>query len=378
VIRFDWTKPRRAPNLGRMNRTRISLAALAGALASLISCGSDEEKSSAAAVAANPAIEGMVWLPSGKFMMGSDLNGMPYEGPAHFVELDGFYIDETEVTNAQFRKFVEETGYVTEAEKPMPEDQLQYVPPEVRAKAGVTPVPFGSMLFKKTDGPVPLNLPNAPWWDIDPFANWLHPDGFESSIEGKDDYPVVCVTRADALAYADWAGKRLPTEAEWEYAARGGLNSKKYEWGNTPLPAERNSKPEDWPCNIWQGNFPYDDWGTDGFAGLSPSKSYKPNGYGLFDMTGNVWEICNDGFKADYFALREKKNPQGPVDPETDQTGNVRYVMRGASWRIHRSYGPASQQGGAPVLEYRVTMRNHATNTDCSTNDVGFRCVKDR
>lgn len=357
-----------------MNRITSALISIPVVAFLLSSCGDDSGSVPAAADGPPPKIEGMVWIPPGKFMMGSDINGMPYEGPAHFVELDGFYIDETEVTNAEYREFVDATGYVTEAEKPMPEDQLQYVPPEIREKGDV---PFGSMVFKKTEGPVPLNLPNPPWWDIDPFANWRQPFGEGSSIEGKDDYPVVCLTWADAQAYAEWAGKRLPTEAEWERAARGGLSGKKYEWGNTPLPNDRNSNPEDWPCNIWQGDFPYNDLGTDGFAGLAPVKSYKPNGFGLYDMTGNVWELCNDGFSKSYYAMREKKNPQGPTRPEKDAAGNPMYVMRGASWRIHRSYGPSPQPGGKPVIEYRVSMRNHAS-ADSGTNDVGFRCVKDR
>lgn len=354
----------------------LSISAAAGLL---VSCGGDDEPASGESAAAEPSapsgpppnVEGMVWISGGTFSMGS-FGGMPYEAPVHQVSLDGFYMDETEVTNAQFREFVEATGFLTDAEEPMPEEMMQYLPPELRERDNV---PFGSMIFVKTEGPVPLTQPV--WWSIEPYANWRQPHGPESSIEGKDDHPVVCLTWDDCQAYAKWAGKRLPTEAEWEYAARGGLEGKRYEWGNSPLPGEKTSKPEDWPCNIWQGRFPYEDLGTDGYAGLSPVKSYPPNGYGLFDMTGNVWELCQDGFSDTYYKESPRNNPTGPAEPKADEAGNAMYVMRGASWRIHRSYGPTPQPNQRPVLEHRVSMRNHASS-DSATNDVGFRCVKDR
>jgi len=316
-------------------------------------------------------VEGMVWIPGGRFQMGS-YSGMPNEQPVHEVEVSGFYLDETEVTNAEFREFVEATGYVTMAERPLTEEQLAAIPPAQRPDG---PVRFGSIIFQKTDGPVPLN--SMAWWKMEFGANWRQPHGAGSDLEGKEHHPVVCVTYQDASAYAEWAGKRLPTEAEWEYAARGGLQGKKYEWGNAPLPGEKGSESSDWPCNIWQGKFPYEDWGTDGYAGTAPVKSYPPNGYGLHDMTGNVWEICEDWYDPNYYSRSPVKDPQGPPHSQGGQGGAPVKVMRGASWRIHRSYGPSPRPGAPPILEFRVATRNEAA-LDTATNDVGFRCARSR
>jgi formylglycine-generating enzyme required for sulfatase activity len=341
-------------------------------LTGLIGCSKNEPApASAETETAPPAIAGMVWIPGGSFLMGS-YSGMPNEQPAHEIELSGFYLDETEVTNAQFRKFVEATGYVTVAERPLSAAELAGIPEAQRPKNGAK---FGSILFQKTEGPVPLDQPV--WWRMDFEANWRQPGGAGTSLEGRENHPVVCVTWDDAAAYAKWAGKRLPTEAEWEYAARGGLEGCKYEWGNEPLPAEEGSQPSEWRCNIWQGYFPYKDLGTDGHAGLAPVKSYRPNGYGLFDMTGNVWELCQDFFGADFYAQSERRNPQGPPAASGTQSGSDVHVMRGASWRIHRSYGPSPRPGAPPILEFRVSTRNEAA-TDTATNDVGFRCAQDR
>lgn len=307
----------------------------------------------------------MVWIPGGTFMMGS-FSGQPNEQPVHRVKLDGFYMDQTEVTNAEFRKFVEATDYVTVAERiPKPED-FPGVPEEYL-------VP-GAVVMKKTDGPV--NLQNfGEWWEWKKDASWKHPEGPESDIEGKDEYPVVCIAWEDARAYAEWAGKRLPTEAEWEYAARGGEEGKRYEWGNSPLPSETNSKPSEWPANLWQGQLPYKDLAADGHAGPAPVKSYKPNSFGLYDMTGNVWEFCSDWYQEGYYNQSPEENPQGPEGP--DPRGEAMRVMRGSSWRVHRDH-PIMQTpaGPRPVLEFRVAARNHQT-PDTGSNDTGFRCVKD-
>lgn len=362
----EWTESNGQGKVPAMEK-RIGLGAAMVVL--LAGCGKEEPAPVEVKVKPEaPRIEGMVWVPGGKYLMGS-YSGMPNEQPAHEVDLDGFYLDETEVTNAQFQKFVDATGYVTLAERPMTAAELAQIPAEQRPKEAR----FGSILFQKTEGAVPLDQPV--WWRMEYEANWRQPGGPGSSVEGKDDHPVVCVTYGDAVAYAKWAGKRLPTEAEWEYAARGGLEGRKYEWGNDPLPPEEGSKPSDWRCNIWQGYFPYKDFGTDGHAGTGPVKSYQPNGFGLFDMTGNVWEICSDYFGADYYAASERKNPQGPSATSGAQTGVEVHVMRGASWRIHRSYGPSPAPGAPPILEFRVSTRNEAS-TDTATNDVGFRCAR--
>jgi len=337
----------------------------------LVSCNDEAEEapeSEAPAEEASsekPEVEGMVWIPGGSFMMGS-YSGQPNEAPVRRVKLDGFYMDETEVTNAEFRKFVEATGYETIAERtPNPED-FPGVPKELL-------VP-GAVVMRDVDGPV--DLTNFPaWWEWKAGANWKHPNGPETNIEGKDDYPVVCIAWADANAYAEWAGKRLPTEAEWEYAARGGLEGKRYEWGNDPLPNETNSKPKDWPGNLWQGDLPYNDLGTDGHKGLAPVKSYKPNGYGLYDMTGNVWEFCSDWYAEQYYNTGEADNPQGPPGPDPRAPEAMR-VMRGSSWRVHRDHPiMQTQSGPRPVLEFRVAARNHQT-PDTGSSDTGFRCVQ--
>jgi formylglycine-generating enzyme required for sulfatase activity len=369
------TPQRRQGDRMKSGRTKAAMFGLAVVGALLTACGPRPEETAQSPVEASPEppppVEGMVWIPGGRFLMGS-YSGMPNEQPVHEVALVGFYLDATEVTNAQFRRFVEATGYVTMAERPMTEAELSQIPPDRRPEG---PVRFGSILFQKTEGPVPLDQPV--WWKMEFEANWKQPAGPGSNLDGKDQHPVVCVTHEDAAAYAKWAGKRLPTEAEWEFAARGGLEGKKYEWGNAPLPAEKGSRPEDWPCNLWQGNFPYQDLGTDGYAGTSPVKSYRPNGYGLHDMTGNVWELCADFFAADAYATSEAVNPRGPSAPRGAQSGADVRVMRGASWRIHRSYGPSPAPGAPPILEYRVATRNEAA-ADTATNDVGFRCAKDR
>ena len=220
----------------------------------------------------------MVWIPGGTFGMGSD-EGQTDERPVHAVTLNGFWIDKTELTNEQFEKFVRATGYVTVAErKPDPKD-FPGVPVE-----NLVP---GSIVFNPPPGEVPLDNHYA-WWTYVPGANWRHPEGPESTIQGREKHPVVHVSWDDAVAYSKWAGKRLPTEAEWEFAARGGLAGQPYIWGKEQVPGGK------WQANIWQGRFPNENTLADGFRGAAPVASFPPNGYGLYDMAGNVWEWCAD------------------------------------------------------------------------------------
>ena len=230
--------------------------------------------------AADPRAD-MVWIAGGTFAMG-DATHHPEEGPPHRVTVRGFWIDRTEVTNRQFGRFVEATGYVTEAERPI----------DARAFPNARPEDLlpGGMVFHAIEGVDArmCGIGDLPWWTFTPGANWRHPEGPGSSIEGRADHPVVQVSYRDALAYCAWAGKRLPSEAEWEFAARGGLEGKAYVWGDEERPA---GKPM---CNHWQGAFPAKDTAEDGFHGTAPAGSFAPNGYGLVDMAGNVWEMTAD------------------------------------------------------------------------------------
>ena len=232
----------------------------------------------------------MRWVPGGEFTMGSDAPDVSrVEHPAHRVRVDGFWMDETDVTNAQFRAFVEATGYVTTAEKaPTLEEIMRAVPPGAppRRRKIWSPARWSS---RRRTTPCRWTTCSG-WWKWTPGADWRHPEGPGSSIDGKDDHPVVHVSWDDAAAYAKWAGKRLPTEAEWERAARGGLDGKKYVWGDEPFD-------EDHPqCNNFQGHFPDNNTAKDGYARTSPVKAFPPNGYGLYDMAGNVWQWCGDWY----------------------------------------------------------------------------------
>lgn len=234
---------------------------------------------------------GMVWIPAGEFTMGSDdAMARRVEQPAHRVRVDGFWMDETEVTNAQFEEFVDATGYVTTSEiAPTMEEIMAQAPP------GTTPPPAellvaSSMVFSPPSRPVPLSRHEL-WWEWKAGANWRHPEGPGSSIRGKEDHPVVHVSFVDAMAYAEWAGKRLPTEAEWEFAARGGLDGKRFAWGDAILSEEAPQ------ANIWQGSFPYSNTKADGYVQTAPVKSFSRNGHGLYDVAGNVWEWCSDWYR---------------------------------------------------------------------------------
>lgn len=297
------------------------------------------------------APESMVWIPPGKFSMGSAYEPFGDARPIHTVELDGFWMDETPVTNRQFAAFVEATGYVTIAErKPKAEDF-----PGVPAEALVP----GSLVFTPTDGPVPLGN-YAAWWRYVPGASWRHPEGPESSIAGRHDHPVVQIAWYDAEEYAKWAGKRLPTEAEWEYAARGGLTQKPYVWGDEFMPGGQ------FMCNSWQGRFPYQNTKQDGWTRTSPVKSFPANPFGLYDMAGNVWQWCSDWYRPDYYAESPCKDPQGPVDSfDPNEPGIAKRVQRGGSFLCSDQYCSRYMPGG----------RGKGA-LDTGSSHVGFRCVR--
>jgi Uncharacterized conserved protein len=307
---------------------------------------------------------GMVKIKGGSFLMGAaDKDGRPDEYPQHQVVVNDFWIDATEVTNAQFRKFVEATGYITTAERKPDWEELKKQLPPGTPKPPDSVLVAASLVFTPSSHPIPLNNA-AQWWRWQKGADWRHPQGPGSSIEGKDDYPVVHVSWDDAMAYAKWAGKRLPTEAEWEYAARAGMANQTYSWGNEPVD---QGQPK---ANIWQGHFPDKNTKTDGYERLAPVRSYRPNAYGLYDMAGNVWEWCADWYTPDYYqqlAGKQTENPQGPASSfDPDEPTVPKRVVRGGSFLCHESY----------CASYRVSARMK-TSPDTGLEHTGFRCVKD-
>lgn len=309
--------------------------------------------------------EGMVWINAGTFQMGSSNNeGRPDEYPQHKVQVEGFWMDKTEVTNAEFRKFVDATGYVTTAEKAPDWEILKKQLPAGTPKPPDNDLVAASLVFQITTNPVSLNNPSN-WWRWTKGADWKHPEGPESSIESKDNYPVVHISWYDAMAYCRWAGKRLPTEAEWEYAARGGLINEPFSWGSEEVD---KGKPK---ANTWQGDFPTQNTGWDGYTGLAPVMSYPANAFGLYDMAGNVWEWCNDWYRSDYykqFSSTTSINPKGPssgFDP--DEPSNPKKVVRGGSFLCNKSY----------CSSYRVSARMK-TSPDTGLEHTGFRCVSSK
>lgn len=311
----------------------------------------------------SPPPPGMIWVPGGEFTMGSDgKDSKRDEKPPHRVKVTGFWMDATPVTNRQFKEFVDATGYLTTAEKaPTVEEIMGQVPPGTPKPAPELLVP-ASLVFKPASAPVTLKS-NRAWWEWKPGANWKHPLGKESTLEGKEEHPVVQISWFDAMAYAKWAGKRLPTEAEWEFAARGGMKDTIYVWGNDEFSEEAPQ------ANIWQGNFPYKSVKPNNHMGTTPVKTFKPNPYGLYDMAGNVWQWCLDLYHVSHYEDELKKeisiDPTGPqmsFDPEEPYA--TKHVHRGGSFLCHKSY----------CKGYRIAARMK-TCPDTSLNHLGFRCI---
>ena len=308
--------------------------------------------------------QGMALIPAGTFNMGGDNDQADRdEFPKHKVTVHSFYIDVTEVTNAQFKKFIDATGYITTAErKPDWEELKKSVPPGTPKPAEELLV-AASLVFKSAKGPVDLNN-YSQWWEWMAGADWQHPDGPNSSIIGKENFPVVQVSWDDANAYSKWAGKRLPTEAEWEFASRGGLKEQIYPWGNEPI---NEGQPK---ANTWEGKFPYLNEKKDGYELSAPVKTFLPNGYGLYDMAGNVWEWCSDWYKNDYYtSLKDKEtiDPAGPASSyDPDEPYTQKRVLRGGSFLCNDAY----------CSGYRVSRRMKSS-PDTSLEHTGFRCVQD-
>jgi sulfatase modifying factor 1 len=336
---------------------RWTSSILVGALAFVLTANAERKEA---------APEGMTWIPGGEFSMGAIVNGrgngemaMPSNDaqPIHRVRVDGFWMDKTVVTNEQFAKFVKATGYVTIAERAPKKEEFPDVPSGDLAA--------GSVVFAPTGREVPLDS-HGQWWTYVKGANWRKPLGSDSDIQDKEKYPVVHVAYPDAEAYAKWAGKRLPTEAEFEFAARGGLAGQSYTWGDEFRP---NGK---WMANTWQGKFPVKDAGEDGYAGIAPVAKFPANGYGLYDMAGNIWEWCSDWYRPDYYETLAKaggvaRNPKGPdsaFDPS--EPNEKKRVHRGGSFLCNEQY----------CSRYIVGTRGKG-EVNTGTNHLGFRCVKD-
>lgn len=310
------------------------------------------------------SVSGMVLIPAGIFNMGGDNEqASSDEYPKHKVQLAAFYMDVTEVTNVQFKKFVGATGYITTAERKPDWEELKKSLPLGTPKPSEDILQAASLVFVQSSVPVNLN-DYSQWWSWVKGADWKHPEGPSSNINGKENYPVVQISWDDAVAYCKWAGKRLPTEAEWEYASRGGLIDKIYPWGNENVNA---GKPK---TNSWEGVFPYLNEQKDGFIKAAPVKSFSANGYGLYDVAGNVWEWCSDWYKNDYYKSLEGKisiNPKGPdksFDPDDPYT--AKRSLKGGSFLCNDTY----------CSGYRVARRMKSS-PDTGLENTGFRCVKE-
>lgn len=313
----------------------------------------------------HPAPSGMVWLPSGKFLMGSR-DGKEDEQPVHEVELSGYWMDSTEVTNAEFQRFTDATGYVTIAERtPKREDFVGLADTSLIRDEDLVP---GSICFNPQfdrelvkqlrDGRTDPNWPYAVWM-LQKGANWRHPHGPDSSIDDKPNHPAVHIAWPDAAAYCEWSGKRLPSEAEFEYASRGGLQQREYPWG------DKLQDGDQWPLNIWQGEFPEEHQVRDGFELTAPVKTFRPNGYGLYDMSGNVWEWCADWYQPEYYSDSPRRDPHGPRDSfDPNEPGLPKRVQRGGSFMCNANY----------CLGYRCAARMKGEPSSGAFH-CGFRCV---
>lgn len=306
----------------------------------------------------------MVWIPGGEFSMGSSdpncgacggQDPMPDARPIHRVRVDGFWMDRTEVTNQQWEAFVKATGYVTVAERKPRAEDFPGAPPDKLVPGGVV---FSPPLL-----PVALNN-HLEWWQYVKGASWRHPGGPGRDLKGRENYPVVQIAYEDAAAYAKWARKRLPTEAEWEFGARGGLTGKHYAWGDDFRPGGR------WYANTFQGHFPDRDTGEDGYTGIAPVAKFPANRYGLYDVAGNVWEWCSDWYRADTYdtlaAAGPSVNPRGPdASDDPAEPGVPKRVHRGGSYLCTDQY----------CTRYMVGTRGKG-EVSTGTNHLGFRCVK--
>lgn len=309
--------------------------------------------------------EGMVWIPGGKFMQGAvkdDSMAMDNEKPTHPVLVDGFFMDQTEVTNDQFKKFVDATGYVTVAEREIDWEEMKEQMLPGTSKPPDSLLQPGSLVFK-TPGKKVTNLYDfSQWWEWKIGANWKHPQGPESCIEGKEGFPVVHVTYEDAAAYAEWAGRSLPTEAQWEYAARAGKEDKLFFWGNDASKLNEMA-------NTWNGKFPTENLSADGYEGAAPVKTFPANDFGLYDMAGNVWEFTNDWYNVNYYEESKEQglqtNPGGAkraYNPHNPQVSEK--VIKGGSFLCHLSY----------CASFRVSARMQ-NSLDSSHEHLGFRTV---
>ncbi|MFT4833562.1 MAG: sulfatase modifying factor 1 [Flavobacteriaceae bacterium] len=335
----------------------------------LFGCGSKSEKATSSETPIEKAsvtdLSGMALIPAGTYVMGGKSDqASEDEFPRHDVAISSFYMDVKEVTNADFLKFTEATGYITIAERDIDWEEMASQLPPGTPKPPDSVLQAGSLVFQQTGGPVDLN-DYSQWWRWTIGADWKHPEGTESKIEGIMNHPVVHIAWDDAMAYAKWVGKRLPTEAEWEWASMGGKEDSKYPWGNESVEQATDK------ANFWQGKFPFQNYVLDGYERTAPVKSFAPNGYGLYDMAGNVWEWCTDKYNAQGYAEDQQKglvsDPKGSgryFDPREPYT--PKHVIRGGSFLCNDSY----------CSGYRVSRRM-SSSKDSGFDHTGFRCVKD-